>query len=55
MFEGDLEEGELEIGQVAALIREIKPAQEIMKDILNEYQNALKTISMPQNTKFAFI
>lgn len=36
MFEGDLEEGELEIGQVAALIREIKPAAEIVDEIWNE-------------------
>ncbi|MDY0077416.1 MAG: DUF561 domain-containing protein [Bacteroidales bacterium] len=37
MFEGDLEEGELEIGQVAALINDIKPAAEIMQEILKEY------------------
>lgn len=33
MFEGDMEEGELEIGQVAAMIREIKPAAEILQQI----------------------
>ncbi len=37
MFEGDLNEGELEIGQVAATIREIKPAAEIVKEIWNEF------------------
>ncbi|MBS1580180.1 MAG: nitronate monooxygenase [Bacteroidetes bacterium] len=37
MFEGNLEEGELEIGQVSALINEIKPAAEIVKEIWNEY------------------
>lgn len=36
MFEGDLEEGELEIGQVAALIREIKPAADIVTEIWQE-------------------
>ena len=37
MFEGDLEEGELEIGQVSALIRKIQPAAEIVKEIWAEY------------------
>jgi enoyl-[acyl-carrier protein] reductase II len=37
MFEGDLNDGELEIGQVASLIREIKPAAEIMDEILEEF------------------
>ena len=37
MFEGDLVEGELEIGQVASLIREIKPAAAIMDEILEEF------------------
>jgi enoyl-[acyl-carrier protein] reductase II len=36
MFEGDMEEGELEIGQVAALINEIKPASEIIESLINE-------------------
>jgi len=38
MFEGDLEEGELEIGQVSALINEIKPAGEIVKEIMEEFE-----------------
>lgn len=38
MFEGDLENGELEIGQIAGLIHEIKPAAEIVQEIMNEYQ-----------------
>ena len=37
MFLGDLEDGELEIGQISAVINEIKPASEIIKDILNEF------------------
>jgi len=37
MFEGDLKEGELEIGQVAALIHEIKPAGDIVAEMINEY------------------
>ena len=40
MFEGDLEEGELEIGQVAGLINNIKPASEILHEIVLEYKNA---------------
>jgi enoyl-[acyl-carrier protein] reductase II len=40
IFEGDLIEGELEIGQVAASIREVKPAAEILHEIWNEYQEA---------------
>ncbi|HUH32644.1 MAG TPA: hypothetical protein VLZ28_01750, partial [Daejeonella sp.] len=38
MFEGDLTEGELEIGQVSALIKEVKPAAEILKNIWNEFE-----------------
>lgn len=40
MFEGDMEEGELEIGQVSALVKDIKPAAEILKDIINEFRTA---------------
>lgn len=41
MFEGDLTEGELEIGQVAGLINEIKPAAEIVQEIITEFKQAL--------------
>jgi len=44
IFEGDLIEGELEIGQVAASIREIKPAAEIVHDMWNEYQEAKRKL-----------
>ena len=37
MFEGNLEDGELEIGQVSALINDIKPAFEVMNEIVNEF------------------
>lgn len=40
MFEGDLEEGELEIGQVAAIIHEIKPAAQIVVDMMEEFNHA---------------
>ena len=41
MFEGDLEEGELEIGQVSGLIRDIRPAAAIVDSIMSEYRQAL--------------
>jgi enoyl-[acyl-carrier protein] reductase II len=51
MFEGDLIEGELEIGQIAGLIDAIIPAGEVVKEIIAEFQAALKE----QNTsKFQF-
>ncbi len=44
MFEGDLEEGELEIGQIAGLIHDIKPAAEILKNMIDEFEMAKKEI-----------
>lgn len=38
MFEGDLKEGELEIGQISGLIKEIKPAAEIVAEVWNEFK-----------------
>ncbi len=45
MFEGNVEEGELEIGQVAAQINEIETVAEIMKNIILEYNQTLKSLS----------
>ena len=45
MFEGDLDEGELEIGQVGGYIKEIKPAAEIVKNIWDEFLAAEKELS----------
>ena len=45
MFEGDLEEGELEIGQVSGLIHEIKPAAEIVKEIIQDFETAKKAVA----------
>ncbi|KAF2340718.1 NAD(P)H-dependent flavin oxidoreductase [Flavobacterium tistrianum] len=42
MFEGDLEEGELEIGQVAGLIHEILPVEEIIQQMIAEFETASK-------------
>ena len=41
MFEGALEEGELEIGQVAALIHKIKPAATIIDELMAGYYQAI--------------
>lgn len=41
MFEGNLEEGELEIGQVSSMIETIKPAAEILHEIWAEYNDLL--------------
>lgn len=44
MFEGDLVEGELEVGQIAGLIREIKPAAEIVTEMITEYNQAKEAL-----------
>jgi enoyl-[acyl-carrier protein] reductase II len=51
MFEGDLIEGELEVGQISSLITKIQPVKEIINEIISEYQQLLKE----QNTsKYQF-
>tara|TARA_R110002167_G_scaffold32878_1_gene106225 strand:+ start:1259 stop:2200 length:942 start_codon:yes stop_codon:yes gene_type:complete len=45
MFEGDLVEGELEIGQVSGLIHDIKPVSQIVKDMMEEFEIAKKKVS----------
>ena len=45
MFEGDLENGELEIGQISGLINEILPAQEIVKNLISEYKEAQQKVA----------
>ncbi len=44
MFEGDLAEGELEIGQVATLIHEIIPAKEVLNELIMDYNTALQEL-----------
>mgnify|MGYP000321363514 CR=1 FL=1 len=44
MFEGDLEDGELEIGQIAGLIHDIKPAAQIVKDMMQEFKDAKQVV-----------
>ena len=45
MFLGDLEDGELEIGQVSALIHDIKPAGDIIKEMMSEFDKAKNQVS----------
>ena len=45
MFEGDLVEGELEIGQVSGLIHDVKPVSKIVADLINEFNEAKKNVS----------
>ncbi|MEG0850695.1 MAG: nitronate monooxygenase [Flavobacterium sp.] len=42
MFEGDLEEGELEIGQVAGLIHEVLPVEQIVQEMIADFESARK-------------
>ena len=44
IFEGDLSEGELEIGQAASLLRDLPPAGEVVRQIVREYDEALPTL-----------
>ena len=41
MYEGDMEEGELEIGQVSSMIRDILPAATIVQNLWTEFEAAL--------------
>lgn len=48
MFEGDMDEGELEIGQVSATFDKILPVSEMMKNLVEDYQNTLRSLSSNQ-------
>lgn len=43
IFEGDLVEGELEIGQIASLLKDLPPAKEVLGQIVKEYNEKVKT------------
>lgn len=49
MFEGDLEDGELEIGQISGLINDIKPAGQIVSEMITEYNQAKTELSSLPN------
>lgn len=44
MFEGDLENGELEIGQVSASIKEIIPASQVVENMMQEYRDTINSL-----------
>ena len=44
MFEGDMAEGELEIGQIASFVKEIKPAGDIVREVWEEFLEAKKAV-----------
>jgi enoyl-[acyl-carrier protein] reductase II len=53
MFEGDMKEGELEIGQVSALIEKIKPAAEIVNEIWKDFSIGVEHLkALPLNRSF---
>ncbi len=52
MFEGELDEGELEIGQVAAQIDQVLPAAGIVAEIMAEFRETLETLRDPGFTRF---
>lgn len=52
MFEGDLEEGELEIGQVSSIIHKIQPAQAIIDEIVSQFLKA--KLEFLENNEFSF-
>ena len=45
IFEGDMEEGELEIGQVAALFHNRQTVEEVMNELVNGFENAKEQIA----------
>lgn len=45
MFEGDLDEGELEIGQIAGLIHDIKSVKQIVDDVMSEFETARNQVA----------
>lgn len=44
IFEGDIHDGELEIGQAASLIRQLQPVHEVMRELIDDYNTALKQL-----------
>lgn len=45
IFEGDLVEGELEIGQIASIVKEIEPAGAVVEEIISEYNEAIDKLA----------
>lgn len=49
MFEGDIVEGELEIGQISSTIKQIMPAAEIVKEFMNDFNKTISRLSQLNN------
>ena len=47
MFFGDLAEGELEVGQISGLMKEIKPAAEVVNEMITEFEQAKADLQNP--------
>ena len=45
IFEGNLDEGELEIGQIASAVESVRPAGEIVRQLADDFRNALNGVS----------
>lgn len=52
MFEGDLEDGELEIGQISGLIHDIKSVEDIVEEMLAEFNNAKASLHSSESFQF---
>ena len=52
IFEGDLIEGELEIGQVASIINQVKPVEQIMNELIDEFKAAKQELITDQKFQF---
>ncbi len=46
MFLGDMENGELEIGQVSAMLNEIKPVDDIIKELISDFNNSVSKLNI---------
>lgn len=53
MFEGDMDEGELEIGQISSMIDQVLPAKDIIKEILNDFNQARHDLQSKDRYLFA--
>ena len=51
IFEGDLKEGELEIGQVASLFREMQTAEEVIKEIIEDFRKGYQAVTFGSSPK----
>ena len=51
IFEGDLKEGELEIGQVASLFREMQTAEEVIKEIIEDFRKGYQAVTFGSSQK----